>query len=49
VSINILNPIFKLKMKTKRTIAIGDIHGCAKTLIKLLEKLDNDQEDTVIF
>jgi serine/threonine protein phosphatase 1 len=32
-----------------RTIAIGDIHGCAKTLISLLEKLNIDQEDTIIF
>jgi serine/threonine protein phosphatase 1 len=34
---------------TKRTIAFGDIHGCAKTLIALLEKLDVSTDDKLIF
>jgi serine/threonine protein phosphatase 1 len=31
-----------------RTIAIGDIHGCAKTFIALLEKLDIETVDTIV-
>jgi serine/threonine protein phosphatase 1 len=32
----------------KRTIAIGDIHGCAKTFFALIEKLDISEEDEII-
>jgi serine/threonine protein phosphatase 1 len=32
-----------------RTIAIGDIHGCAKTLMALLEKLEITLEDKIYF
>jgi serine/threonine protein phosphatase 1 len=36
-------------MNTTRTIAFGDIHGCAKSLLALLEKLNVSTEDTLIF
>jgi serine/threonine protein phosphatase 1 len=32
-----------------RTIAIGDIHGCAKTLFALFDHLDIDKQDTLVF
>jgi serine/threonine protein phosphatase 1 len=32
-----------------RTIAIGDVHGCAKTLMTLLVELHIDKQDTLIF
>lgn len=31
----------------KRTIAIGDIHGCCKTFLRLLTKLDLKRSDTL--
>jgi serine/threonine protein phosphatase 1 len=36
-------------MPQARTIAIGDIHGCANTLLALLDKLDITTADTIIF
>ena len=35
-------------MSTMRELAIGDIHGCARTLRMLLEKWQPQREDTVI-
>jgi serine/threonine protein phosphatase 1 len=32
----------------KRTIAIGDIHGCSKTFFALIEKLNLSEEDELI-
>ena len=39
-----------MKTNEKRTIAIGDIHGCYYTLIDLLQKIDYQSgRDTLIF
>src|SRR6516164_6293810 len=32
-----------------RTIAIGDIHGCSKALAVLVEAIDPDPDDTIVF
>ena len=35
-------------MKIKRTLAIGDVHGCSKPLSKLLKRVNLDKATTVI-
>src|SRR5690348_12378540 len=34
-------------MRDGRTLAIGDIHGCARTFRRLLEKVELDRADTL--
>jgi len=36
------------KQQTARTIAIGDIHGCATALASLIEVIDPQQLDTIV-
>lgn len=36
-------------MRNERTIAIGDVHGCSRALATLIEAIQPEQEDTIVF
>ena len=38
-----------MKIMTKRTFVIGDIHGGLKALLQVLNKLEVKEEDTLTF
>ncbi len=41
--------MFLIKKKFKRTIFIGDVHGCLDELLELIKKLSINKKDRVIF